>query len=89
MINGTMKKHSILRATIKNIIVALIFGIIQVPLLIQELPGKARGFCYCLTMCMFTIGYFLWNPFAYGLTTPDLSVLIWNRNWVNQNFIDL
>ncbi|OHT10938.1 Dolichyl-phosphate-mannose-protein mannosyltransferase [Tritrichomonas foetus] len=62
--------------------IPLLFGIYNLNLFIERtLPGKARGFCFMLFVTMAFIGYVKWNPWVYGLTTPDFRFLVWNKNW--------
>lgn len=62
--------------------IPLIFGIYNLALMIElELKPVVRGFMYSLLMVMALFGYFNWNPLVYGLTTPDLQFLIWNKKW--------
>lgn len=62
--------------------IPLIFGIFGLVLFIdRELNPFYKGFCLCLVGFMAVLGYFMWAPFAYGLTTPDFSFLIWTNRW--------
>ncbi|OHT02796.1 Dolichyl-phosphate-mannose-protein mannosyltransferase [Tritrichomonas foetus] len=62
--------------------IPLIFGIYNLSILIErELKPVYRGFIYSLVIVMALIGYILWNPWAYGLTTEDFDFLVWNNNW--------
>ena len=62
--------------------IPLIFGIAHLNLFIERfLPPVSRGFFYMLFVFMAGFGYIKWNPWAYGLTTPDFRFLVWNSNW--------
>jgi dolichyl-phosphate-mannose--protein O-mannosyl transferase len=62
--------------------VPLIFGCCNIVVLIDKfLPPRARGFCYLMFPCMAITGFFLWCPWAYGLTTPDFYFMMWNSKW--------
>ncbi|KAK8890060.1 hypothetical protein M9Y10_034819 [Tritrichomonas musculus] len=62
--------------------IPLLFGIYNLNLLIERwLPPVCRGYCYLLFVSMAAFGYVKWNPWAYGLTTPDFYFLVWNRKW--------
>jgi dolichyl-phosphate-mannose--protein O-mannosyl transferase len=62
--------------------IPLIFGCCNLGLVIDRClnPGQ-RGFCYLLFSAMAVIGFFLWCPWAYALTTPDFRFLVWNSKW--------
>jgi dolichyl-phosphate-mannose--protein O-mannosyl transferase len=62
--------------------IPLVFGCCNLGVLIdREVPPLGKGFVLCLFASMAIIGYFVWCPWAYGLTTPDFNFLVWNRNW--------
>lgn len=62
--------------------IPLLFGIYNLNLLIERImPPVCRGYCYMLFLSMAAFGYVKWNPWAYGLTTPDFYFLVWNRKW--------
>ena len=61
--------------------IPLLFGIYNICNLVDETSPKARGFLFCLLSSMCLFGYFLWNPWVYGLTTPDFNFLVWNNKW--------
>jgi dolichyl-phosphate-mannose-protein mannosyltransferase len=62
--------------------IPLIFGCCNMAILIERCLGpKLRGFCYCLVATSALIGFFLWCPWAYGLTTPEFWFLVWDRRW--------
>lgn len=62
--------------------IPLFFGICNLNLMVERLlPGVHRGFVFMLLVFMAGFGYVIWNPWAYGLTTPDFYFLVWNRRW--------
>lgn len=63
--------------------IPLIFGVYNLAVMIEvELSPVVRGFVYSLLMSMALFGYFNWSHLVYGLSTPDLEFLIWNKNWI-------
>lgn len=62
--------------------IPLLFGCYNIAVLIdREMTPKIRGFMYCSVTAMAIFGFFLWAPWAYGLTTPDFDFLVWNNAW--------
>lgn len=62
--------------------IPVLFGSYSLVSMIETmLSPKLRGFFYCLVAFMAISGWLLWNPFVYGLTTPDFWFLVWNRKW--------
>jgi dolichyl-phosphate-mannose--protein O-mannosyl transferase len=62
--------------------IPLVFGCCNLGVLIDiELPPTAKGFALAMFAVMAIVGYIVWCPWAYGLTTPDFDFLVWNRNW--------
>ena len=42
---------------------------------------KFKGFIYMFLIFCSLFGYFLWNPWIYGLITIDYNFLIWFKSW--------
>jgi dolichyl-phosphate-mannose--protein O-mannosyl transferase len=62
--------------------IPLIFGCCGLVVLVERAaPPLLRGFLYAMLMVLAVIGFLVWCPWAYGLTTPDFYWLVWNRNW--------
>jgi dolichyl-phosphate-mannose--protein O-mannosyl transferase len=62
--------------------IPLIFGCCGLVLCVERvMKPVARGFFYSFLMVAALIGFCLWSPWAYGLTTPDFNWLLWNQNW--------
>jgi dolichyl-phosphate-mannose-protein mannosyltransferase len=62
--------------------IPLLFGCCNLGVLIdKEMPPMAKGFCLTMFAAMAILGYVLWCPWVYALTTPDFYFLVWNRNW--------
>ena len=52
--------------------IPLFFGCYSLTIITErEFPAKTRGFLYCLLISLAILGYFIWAPWAYGLTTTD------------------
>jgi dolichyl-phosphate-mannose--protein O-mannosyl transferase len=62
--------------------VPLIFGCCNLGVLLERsVAPEIRGFCYFGVSMMAVVGFFLWCPWAYGLTTPEFDFLVWNNAW--------
>jgi dolichyl-phosphate-mannose--protein O-mannosyl transferase len=62
--------------------IPLIFGCCNVAVLINRyMPPRERVFFCLLFGTMAVVGFFIWCPWAYGLTTPDFYSLVWVSNW--------
>jgi dolichyl-phosphate-mannose--protein O-mannosyl transferase len=62
--------------------IPLIFGCCNLAAFIEEWKAaNVRGFGYCTVITMAGIGFLLWCPWSYGLTTPDFEFLVWINRW--------
>lgn len=62
--------------------IPLLFGIFNLNLAVERLLSPvSRGYCFLLFVSLSAFSYVKWNPWVYGLATPDFNFLVWNSKW--------
>ena len=62
--------------------IPLLFGYLNLSMFIENhFAPKKRGFLLCLMMFLTILGFYIWSPWVYGLTTQDFKFLTWNKQW--------
>ena len=62
--------------------IPLLFGYLCLSMFIENtFSPKKRGFLICLMMFLTILGFYIWSPWVYGLTTQDFNFLSWNKKW--------
>ena len=62
--------------------IPLILGYWHLAMIISDhLSGGWRGFAYSFLVFLAIVGFWIWAPLVYGLSTPDTDFLVWKRAW--------